>query len=141
MTSTPSAAGTACSSSSPPSSSGWRPPARSRRRVVGVTAGTQGAYASAALLDGPNVQQVPEWLSAAEGIAMYFPYLLSYLALRVRGRVGPGDVVLVHAAAGGAGSAAVQLAKSFGATVIATAGTDDKVAFCRTLGADYGVNY
>ena len=72
---------------------------------------------------------------------MYFPYLLSYLALRVRGRVGPGDVVLVHAAAGGAGSAAVQLAKSFGATVIATAGTDDKVAFCRTLGADYGVNY
>jgi NADPH:quinone reductase len=111
------------------------------RRVVGVTAGTQGAYASVALLDGPNVQQVPEWLSAAEGIAMYFPYLLSYLALRVRGRVGPGDVVLVHAAAGGAGSAAVQLAKSFGATVIATAGTDDKVAFCRTLGADYGVNY
>ena len=72
---------------------------------------------------------------------MYFPYLLSYLALRVRGRVGPGDVVLVHAAAGGAGSAAVQLAKAFGATVIATAGTDDKVDFCRSLGADYGVNY
>jgi len=111
------------------------------RRVVGVTAGTQGAYASVALLDGPNVQIVPEWLSAAEGIAMYFPYLLSYLALRVRGRTRPGDVVLVHAAAGGAGSAAVQLAKSFGATVIATAGTDDKVAFCHALGADYGVNY
>ncbi len=111
------------------------------RRVVGVAAGAQGAYASAALLDGAGLQQVPGWLSAAEGIAMYFPYLLSYLALRVRGRVGPGDVVLVHAAAGGAGSAAVQLAKALGATVIATAGTDDKVAFCRTLGADYGVNY
>ncbi len=111
------------------------------RRVVGVTAGTQGAYASVALLDGANLQQLPQWLSAAEGIAMYFPYLLSYLALRVRGRVGAGDVVLVHAAAGGAGSAAVQLAKAFGATVIATAGTDDKVDFCRSLGADYGVNY
>ena len=111
------------------------------RRVVGVASGAQGAYASAALLDGAGLQQVPGWLSAAEGIAMYFPYLLSYLALRVRGRVGPGDVVLVHAAAGGAGSAAVQLAKALGATVIATAGTDDKVAFCRTLGADYGVNY
>ena len=72
---------------------------------------------------------------------MYFPYLLSYLALRVRGRTGPGDVVLVHAAAGGAGSAAVQLAKAFDATVIATAGTDEKVDFCRSLGADYGVNY
>ena len=60
------------------------------RRVVGVTAGAQGAYASAALLDGANLQRVPEWLSAAEGIAMYFPYLLSYLALRVRGRVGSG---------------------------------------------------
>jgi NADPH2:quinone reductase len=111
------------------------------RRVVGVAAGAQGAYASAALLDGAGLQQVPGWLSAADGIAMYFPYLLSYLALCVRGRVGPGDVVLVHAAAGGAGSAAVQLAKAFGATVIATAGTDDKVAFCRSLGADYGVNY
>ena len=111
------------------------------RRVVGVASGAQGAYASVALCDGPGLQLLPKWLSAAEGIAMYFPYLLSYLALRVRGRVGPGDVVLIHAAAGGAGSAAVQLAKAFGATVIATAGTDEKVDFCRSLGADYGVNY
>jgi NADPH:quinone reductase len=111
------------------------------RRVVGVASGAQGAYAAVALLDGSSVQLLPEWLSAAEGIAMYFPYLLSYLALRVRGRVGPGDVVLVHAAAGGAGSAAVQLAKSLGATVIATAGSDEKVEFSRSLGADYGVNY
>jgi NADPH2:quinone reductase len=111
------------------------------RRVVGVTAGTQGAYASVALLDGPTLQRIPEWLSTDDAMAMYFPYLLSYLALRIRGRVGPGDVVLVHAAAGGAGSAAVQLAKAFGATVIATAGTDEKVDFCRSLGADYGVNY
>ena len=111
------------------------------RRVVGATTGVQGAYASAALLDGAMLQQIPTWLSAAEGVAMYFPYQLSYLALRVRGRVVPGDVVLVHAAAGGVGSAAVQLAKAFGATVIATAGTNEKVDFCRSLGADYGVNY
>jgi NADPH2:quinone reductase len=111
------------------------------RRVVGTTVGVQGAYASAALLDGAMLQQIPAWLGADEGIAMYFPYQLSYLALRVRGRVAPGDVVLVHAAAGGVGSAAVQLAKAFGATVIGTAGTDEKVAFCRSLGADYAVNY
>jgi NADPH:quinone reductase len=111
------------------------------RRVVGTTVGVQGAYASAALLDGAMLQLLPTWLGAADGVAMYFPYQLSYLALRVRGRVAPGDVVLVHAAAGGVGSAAVQLAKAFGATVIGTAGTDEKVEFCRSLGADYGVNY
>jgi NADPH2:quinone reductase len=111
------------------------------RRVVGTTAGVQGGYASAALLEGANLQLIPAWLSAAEGMAMYFPFLLSYLALRVRGRVAQGEVVLIHAAAGGAGSAAVQLAKAFGATVIATAGTDEKVELCRSLGADYGVNY
>ena len=55
--------------------------------------------------------------------------------------MAPGDVVLVHAAAGGVGSAAVQLAKAFGATVIGTAGTDEKVELCRSLGSDYGVNY
>lgn len=111
------------------------------RRVVGTTVGVQGAYASVALLDGAMLQQLPAWLSAAEGVAMYFPYQLSYLALRVGGRVAPGDVVLIHAAAGGVGSAAVQLAKAFGATVIGTAGTDEKVSFCLSLGADYAVNY
>jgi NADPH2:quinone reductase len=111
------------------------------RRVVGTTVGVQGAYASAALLDGAMLQQIPAWLGADEAIAMYFPYQLSYLALRVRGRVAPGDVVLVHAAAGGVGSAAVQLAKALGATVIGTAGTDEKATFCLSLGADYAVNY
>jgi NADPH2:quinone reductase len=111
------------------------------RRVVGTTLGVQGAYASAALLDGAMLQQLPTWLSAVDGVAMYFPYQLSDFALRVRGRVAPGDVVLVHAAAGGVGSAAVQLAKASGATVIGTAGTDEKVGFCLSLGADYGVNY
>ncbi|MFZ0667383.1 MAG: zinc-binding dehydrogenase [Acidimicrobiales bacterium] len=111
------------------------------RRVVGVTSGVRGGYASAALLDTSNLQMLPEWISAEEGIAMYFPYLLSFLALSVRGRIDQGDVVLIHAAAGGVGSAAVQLAKSFGATVIATAGTNEKIEFCRSIGADYGVNY
>jgi NADPH2:quinone reductase len=111
------------------------------RRAVGTTVGVQGAYASAALLEAATLQLLPTWLSAAEGVAMYFPYQVSYLALRLRGRVAPGDVVLVHAAAGGVGSAAVQLAKAFGATVIGTAGSDEKVDFCRSLGADYGINY
>jgi NADPH2:quinone reductase len=111
------------------------------RRVVGCTAGVQGGYASAALLDTASVQMIPNWISFVDGVAMYFPYLLGWLALRERGRVQAGDIVLVHAAAGGIGSGVVQLAKAFGATVIATAGNDAKVDFCRELGADYAINY
>ena len=111
------------------------------RRVVGVTVGVQGGYASAALLDAATVQTLPSWLSFVDGVAMYFPYLLGWLALRERGRIRAGDVVLVHAGAGGVGSGVIQLAKAFGATVIATAGTDEKVEFCRQLGADHAVNY
>jgi NADPH2:quinone reductase len=111
------------------------------QRVVGCTVGVQGGYASAALLDTATVQSLPSWLSFVDGVAMFFPYLLGWLALRERGRVQAGDVVLVHAAAGGIGSGVVQLAKAFGATVIATAGSEAKVDLCLELGADYAVNY
>ncbi len=103
------------------------------RRVVGCTVGVQGGYASAALLNTATVQILPSWLSFVDGVAMYFPYLLGWLALRERGHVQAGDVVLVHAAAGGIGSGVVQLAKAFGATVIATAGSDAKVDRCFEL--------
>ena len=111
------------------------------RRVVGVTAGVQGGYASHALLDAPTVQTLPSWLGFVDATAMYFPYLLGWLALCERGRLRAGEVVLVHAAAGGVGSGVVQLAKALGAVVIATAGSDQKVEFCLGLGADHAVNY
>lgn len=111
------------------------------KRVVGTTVGAKGSYATAALLGSSSVQLVPSWLSFTDAAAMYFPYLLGWLAIRTRARVQAGDIVLVHAAAGGIGSGVVQLAKVFGATVIATAGTDEKVKFCYDLGADYAVNY
>lgn len=111
------------------------------KRVVGCTAEAKGSYSSVALLGVPSVQIIPSWLSFTDAAAMYFPYLLGWLAIRLRGRVQAGDVVLVHAAAGGIGSGVVLLAKALGATVIATAGTDEKVKFCYDLGADYAVNY
>jgi NADPH2:quinone reductase len=111
------------------------------RRVVGVAVGAQGGYSSAALLDAATVQTLPSWLSFVDGVAMYFPYLLGWLALCERARLRAGDIVLVHAAAGGIGSGVVQLAKALGAIVIATAGSDEKVHFCRQLGADYAINY
>ncbi len=111
------------------------------RRVIGVTVGVQGGYASSALLDAATVQTLPSWLSFVDATALYFPYLLGWLALRERGRLRAGEIILVHAAAGGVGSGVVQLAKAFGAVVIATAGSDEKVDFCRQLGADHAVNY
>jgi NADPH2:quinone reductase len=61
--------------------------------------------------------------------------------LNVRLHIEPGDWVLVHAAAGGVGLAAVQIAKAFGATVIATAGTQHKQDIARSFGADYAIDY
>ena len=65
----------------------------------------------------------------------------SYAALVTRAGVKKGDYVLVHAAAGGVGLAAVQVAKAFGAVVIATAGSARKLEVARGFGADYGVDY
>ena len=78
---------------------------------------------------------------AAEAAAIYFPFHLSWLGLFERGGLTAGETVLIHAAAGGVGSAAVQLAKNAGATVIATAGSTHKLELCRELGADVAIDY
>jgi NADPH2:quinone reductase len=84
---------------------------------------------------------MPADLPLPGAAALYFPFHLSWLALHERGQLKAGEWALIHAAAGGAGSAALQLAKLAGAKVIATAGSAEKVAFCRTLGADVVINY
>ena len=58
-----------------------------------------------------------------------------------RARLAIGEWVLIHGGTGGIGITAIQLAKAFGATVVATAGSEEKVAFCRTIGADHAINY
>src|SRR5262249_1830822 len=76
-----------------------------------------------------------------DAATLYFPFHLAWLGLYDRAELQPGERVLIHAAAGGSGSAAIQLAKHRGAIVFATAGTDEKVAWCRALGADAPINY
>jgi NADPH:quinone reductase len=76
-----------------------------------------------------------------DAAALYFPFHLAWLGLFDRAELRAGESVLVHAAAGGSGSAAVQLAAHRGARVFATAGTDTKVELCRALGADVAINY
>jgi NADPH:quinone reductase len=113
------------------------------RRVVAVPSGAFGGYAELAV--GPRAmafEMPPEPdLPDTPAAAVYFPFHLSWLALHDRANVRAGESVLIHAAAGGVGSAAVQLAVLAGARVIATAGSAEKVELCRSLGADVAINY
>jgi NADPH:quinone reductase len=111
------------------------------RRVVATPTGAHGGYAESAIASAVMTFAMPDDLDVATAASIYFPFHLSWLSLFERGRLQPGETVLVHAAAGGIGSAAVQLAVHAGARVIATAGSDEKVQFCRDLGADVAINY
>jgi NADPH2:quinone reductase len=73
--------------------------------------------------------------------ALYFPFHLAWLGLFDRAQLKAGESVLIHAAAGGSGSAALQLAVNAGARVFATAGSSDKLKLCRELGAEVAIDY
>jgi len=80
-------------------------------------------------------------LADPEAAGIYLPFHLSWLALHDRAHLEAADTVLIHAAAGGVGTAALQLAVEAGARVIATAGSADKLELCRSLGADVAIDY
>jgi len=101
----------------------------------------RGGYAEYSIAPSHRTFRIPDELSFDEAAAMPIIYQTSYLALKDRGQLRPGEWLLVHAAAGGVGSSAVQLGKAWGARVIATAGSDSKLDFCRTQGADEVINY
>lgn len=111
------------------------------RRIVGIPVMAFGGYASYAIVDAATALDLPDWVSDVDGAALHYPFHLGWFALRERGRLQTGETLLVHAAAGGTGSGALVLGKALGARVIATAGSDEKVAFCRELGADHAINY
>lgn len=110
-------------------------------RVLGMTASGWGGYAQEALVRGHDMRIVPNDVSLPAAAAMNVIYGTGWTALHRRGQMQPGETVLVLAAAGGVGSAAVQMAKAHGCTVIAAAGGPDKVEVCRSLGADVVVDY
>jgi NADPH2:quinone reductase len=111
------------------------------RRVMGTGRGATGAHAE--LVVGPEAMafDVPPELSDVEAAAFYYPFHLAHLGLHERGQLQKGETVLIHAAAGGVGSAAVQLAVAAGARVIATAGGHEKLELARSLGADVAIDY
>jgi NADPH:quinone reductase len=79
---------------------------------------------------------LPDALDFAQGAALILNYHTAYFALKLRGRLREGERVLVHGAAGGVGTAALQVAKGLGASTIAVVSTDDKAAVAREAGAD-----
>jgi NADPH2:quinone reductase len=111
------------------------------RRVTACATGAIGGHAQWALADADMVFDVPPSLDDLSGCAFFFPFHVAWLALFERGRLERGEWLLVHSAAGGVGSAALQLGVAAGARVIATAGSEEKLAFCRSLGAELAINY
>jgi NADPH2:quinone reductase len=110
-------------------------------RVAATTRQAHGGFAEYAICPTVSAFRIADDIPLPDAAALFFPFHLAWLGLIDRAEIQEGETVLIHAAAGGAGSAAIQLAKAFGATVIATAGSDEKVAFCRELGADVAINY
>jgi NADPH2:quinone reductase len=100
-----------------------------------------GAFAEEALALASDVVPLPPGVDFDVAAAFMFTYGTSYHALKDRAALQPGQTLLVLGAAGGVGLAAVELGKHMGAREIAAASTDDKLAVCRTRGADATINY
>jgi NADPH2:quinone reductase len=111
------------------------------RRVVAIPTGAYGGFAEYAVCPVVSTFDIPETIPLPDAAALYFPFHLAWLGLIDRAGLDEGETVLIHAAAGGSGSAAVQLAVDRGARVFATAGTDEKVRLCQELGAHVAINY
>jgi NADPH2:quinone reductase len=100
-----------------------------------------GAFAEQAIVPARAAWRMPEAMTFEEGAALPIVYPTSYAALVLRARLERGETLLVHAAAGGVGIAAVQIGKALGARVIATAGGEDKLRVAREAGADVCIDY
>ncbi len=103
--------------------------------------GAIGGYAELALCEDWQAHPLPDRLSFAQGAAMGVPYGTAWRALFFRAKAAAGDVVLVHGASGGVGTAAVQIATAHGMTVIGTAGTPEGLALVRQQGAHHVLNH
>jgi NADPH2:quinone reductase len=100
-----------------------------------------GGYAECSIAPAAKTFRIPDAMSFEEAAAMIVIYQTSYFALTHRTQIKPGEWLLVHAAAGGVGLSATQIGKALGARVIATAGSEEKLQFCLSQGAEHALNY
>ena len=107
-------------------------------RVMGLVGG--GAMAELVVVHQGEALPVPEGLSWAEAAAIPEAFLTAYDALAMRGRTASGERVLIHAVGSGLGTAAAQIARHFGATVLGTSRSADKLARAAVYGLDHGID-
>ena len=108
-------------------------------KIIGYL--VDGGYAEFISVPEVNVIPKPEWLKPEEAAAIPLVFMTAWHMLVTRAGISPGDDVLVLGAGSGVGSAAIQIAKLWGARVIATAGSQDKLRLAKELGADELVNH
>jgi NADPH2:quinone reductase len=114
---------------------------RSGERVIAAPGLPHGGLAERVLVAEATALPVPVDMPPAKAASMLITYHTGYVGLHRRVALQSGETMLVHAGAGGVGTAAIQLGKAAGARVIATAGGPDKVQVCRDLGADVVIDY
>ena len=108
-------------------------------KVIAFT--TYGAFAEEVKTEAGRLLPLPEGMDFASGAAFLLTYGTSDHALRDRGALKAGETLLVLGAAGGVGLAAIEIGKALGARVIACASSEEKLAVCRSHGADAGIDY
>lgn len=106
-----------------------------------ATVGVAGGFAQLRAFEARSVIPLPDDADFEVAAATTLTYGTSYHALVQRAELAKGETLLVLGASGGVGSAAIEIGKALGATVIAGASTDDKLAFCKNVGADETINY
>jgi len=111
------------------------------RVFVTGSSSNSGSYAQFVVSDDTYVFPLHERLSFAQGASLGVPFFTAYKALILRAQTKPGEVVLVHGASGAVGTAAVQIARSIGATVVGTAGTKDGMDVVSKCGAHHVFNH
>ncbi len=102
---------------------------------------TGGSYAEMAVCEASQVYRLPAHVGFSEGAALGVPYATAYVGLFLKAAAKPGEIVLVHGASGGVGTAALQLARWKGLKVIGTAGSPDGLELVRANGAHFAVGH
>lgn len=108
-------------------------------RVLALVAG--GGYAAFAAVPAVQCLPIPATLTMVEAAAVPETFFTVWVNLFDRGRLAPGEFLLVHGGSSGIGTTAIQMARVLGARVLATAGSDPKCAACERLGAERAINY
>lgn len=111
------------------------------RRVMALPRASGGGYAELVVVDEGLLVSLPEQATYEEGASFLLTFLTAWIPLTRQVPAVEGRTVLVHAGAGGVGTAAIQVARHLGARVVATASTEEKQELCRSLGADEALGY